>query len=120
MLIAVYEQDPLVRSDISETLAGEFPQSQVVEIGAMDEFVKTLAGPAAPVVAVISIDESFRDFSSISKGRDVPATGFVFIADDDTDVTGLSLRHTFVSRPFSSSGLISAIRTALSAQPSSH
>lgn len=115
MQFLVYEQDPLVRDDILETLKEAFSGvihliEDLRDFGCCNEQQNT---PSVVILSVSGQDvlkERCDTFSLPSRA------GVVIICDDLPAETETCVPAQFVPRPFNSRTLISAIRTALSSQ----
>ena len=111
----VYERDPLVRTDIVETLKDAF----VGVTHLLDDICELCVGSvdrATPSVLILSVPERdlLEKITDIMKAA-APA-GIVIICDDPpAEAQRWSGLH-FVPRPFHSGTLVSAVRNALSSQ----
>ena len=120
MPFLVFEQDPLVRADICETLAEEFADQLIAgfeniksawadAVLSDDSYVVVLSGPAAVVMSALE-----------AVGKALPRAKFLIIGDDESAEERADLRYTYLQRPFSSTTLLASIRTVLSDQREDH
>ena len=112
----VYEQDPFVRADIFETLIGEFG-SLVYLIPSLEEAPELAAEEAhkdAVLLISLSGEETVTEVAEVLKklkGRRV-------IVISGRDPEGEVALFSYLRRPFSSDGLLNAVRNVISALPS--
>ena len=114
MPFLVYENDPLVRNDICETLALEFEGEPI----AVAETIENLRGLALsltpPAVAVLALPP---DVVTGALGQlDQLAQGIkVVVIGEAPSISDEEASHPFLylNRPFSSSGLTASIKSAL-------
>ncbi len=118
MTFLVYDKDPFVQADILETLAAAFPNCSVSllsEIGLLGAVAKA---SAQPTVAVISASWADVKTQIADLGQRAHDLCLVLIGDEAAgDAEGILA--TSVQRPFSSDSLLQAVRSVLSARPSS-
>ncbi|MEQ5828138.1 hypothetical protein J3456_12300 [Sulfitobacter sp. NFXS29] len=113
MSILIYEPDPLVCSDINETLSAAFPQSQ---IGVLETFdlSKLVENINDIDFAVLSLrrDQLHQHLSDLANLREwFP---IVCIMNDMPRLAEAERSLRFITRPFSSGNLLSAVNGALS------
>lgn len=117
MPFLVFEQDPLVRADICETLAEEFADQVIAgfetiksawmdTILADDRCVVILSGPAASVMSGLE-----------AVGKALPKAKFLVIGDDEVTAEQNKNRYAYLQKPFSSITLLASIKTVLCDPP---
>ncbi|OAN67781.1 hypothetical protein A8B82_06080 [Sulfitobacter sp. EhC04] len=122
MYYLVYERDPFVRADICEALAAEFPGKPVVECDTLESLEQGFAAYSdrlqqVCVAFAISAEDSEQELDWLS--RMAPTGRLVILADEKpADFPG-SCDTVYLFKPFSTHGLIAAIRDGLSDQPAS-
>ncbi len=113
MSILIYEPDPLVCSDINETLSNAFPQSQIDVLEAFD-VSKLVENISDTRLAVLSLrQEQFHQYLPELRNLQVwfPV---ICIMSDKPRLTDTEKGLKFITRPFSSSTLLNAVNAALS------
>ena len=113
MSILIYEPDPLVCSDINETLSAAFPQSQIEVLESFD--LSALVDNVNDTeFAVLSLrrEQLHQHLSELSNLQEwFP---IICIMNDTPRLAKVGERLKFITRPFSSSNLLAAVNGALS------
>ena len=115
MRFLVYEQDPLVRTDIIETLKDAFC-GVIHMIEDLRDFARCIEQQVTPSVVILSVSGQDALDSSSETLSFAERTGLVIICDDIPAENGNRPAAQFVPRPFNSTTLVSAVRNALSSQ----
>ncbi len=117
MSFLVFEPDPIVQSDIAETLAGAFQDHAVHLFDSVLGLLNGVADLAGQAVAIISnptMDDIDRVISAISRLENVR----VILLGDRNALPASPNQHFYdLPLPFSSSMLVSTVRNALSDLP---
>ncbi|WP_156874825.1 hypothetical protein [Sulfitobacter alexandrii] len=122
MVYLIYEQDPFVRADICEALSAEFPDKTIVETESLESLEKGLSDFShrladVNVVFVTSTDNAVEDSRFIAE---MPPIGrLVLVADERIVDTQANPNPVYISKPFSTHGLMAAIRDGRSDRPAS-
>lgn len=116
MHFLILEPDPLISADIQETLAAEFAGDEIFLTETVDGFAKLLVRLQQIRGVVLSaakdeLEECIKILKSV--GHVVPV---VAIHSDGPDEVVDDHGVTVLQRPFSSDGLIAAVRNAFSDQ----
>jgi DNA-binding NtrC family response regulator len=113
MSILIYEPDPLVCSDINETLSAAFPQCKIDVLEAFD-ITKVVERISEIAVAVFSVtQEEFQQWRP--EIRNLRAWFPVVLIVDDTPQPGeVDVDLDYLARPFSSTTLLKTVSDALS------
>ncbi|GLT08687.1 hypothetical protein ACFQFQ_01240 [Sulfitobacter porphyrae] len=119
MFYLVYERDPFVRVDICEALVGEFEGKPVVECDTLESLEQGLAVYSdrlqqTCVAFAVSAEESEAELEWLS--RMAPVGRLVILADEMPPDFPRRCEAVYLSKPFSTHGLIAAIRDGLSDQ----
>ena len=114
MSFLVFEQDPLVRKDICETLEAEFAGQTIViveTLAGLEDMALALSGPTVAVLAKPSgiAEISLGKINNMSPGIRCVIIGDRPAGDDRTDDGCV-----YLQRPFSSGSLIGSVRVAMS------
>ncbi|MFG6517950.1 hypothetical protein ACGYLX_10865 [Sulfitobacter sp. 1A13496] len=113
MSILIYEPDPLVCSDINETLSAAFPQSQisVLETFDLSALVDNINGIKFAVLSLRreQLQQHLSELLNLQEWFPV-----ICIMNDTPRLAEVGERLRFITRPFSSSNLLSAVTGALS------
>lgn len=115
MSILIYEPDPVVCSDINETLSAAYPQCKIDVLDAFD--ISSVVDKISEIgVAVFSVtQEEIQQW--LPELRNLRAWfPVVLIVDDTPHTVEAAAGLDYVARPFSSTTLLSTISDVLSGQ----
>ena len=113
MSILIYEPDPLVCSDINETLSAAFPQLRIDVLESFD-LSALVDNITAIKFAVLSLRRAqlYQHLPELSNLQEwFP---IICIMNDTPRLAKVGERLKFIARPFSSSNLLAAVNAALS------
>ena len=119
MSILIYEPDPLVRSDINETLSAAFPQCEIDELDVFD-INKVVSKISEIAVAVLSVTQEEIE-QWMPELRNLRAWFPVVLIVDDAPLPGKlgagpDVGMDYLARPFSSASLLNTVSGVLSVQ----
>tara|TARA_R110002110_G_scaffold13596_12_gene64809 strand:- start:15 stop:377 length:363 start_codon:yes stop_codon:yes gene_type:complete len=110
MSFLVYEQDPFVCVDICEALLAEFPRADISVAQSLDALKRKLeeGGERLTVILALSAEDCAAAREVVSSFSN--SAKWVIVGNEAPSGFDLATKLPFVQKPFSSQGLISAIR----------
>lgn len=113
MTFVVYEQDPLVRYDIIETLISEFADARVEPAEDMRDAVVSSASPDEKKIFIVSLPDGTKQADLDQMLMGTQSAGTVVITNAADGYYRLPQKAFFVQRPFGSDLLIRAVKSVL-------
>lgn len=117
MKFVIFEPDPLVQTDIFQSLSAEFPNHTIEMIDSIEEVLAAVMHGCSSAISIISAE--WQKLSDLPQWPDVVTKHPVVLIHNTPIQEEADLgRCVPLQRPFSSTGLISRVRAALTGLPS--